>query len=159
MPSPKRGILVSAIASEWFLPIADDGEHASIPSSIMPGITATLEGSIKVLIRRCDEPCPSGSQLFTQKRLFVQATMPWLNRHLPFFDSSRVLDIQYPVKLQTFRSLPSMGQGSMSQFTFEVRATEVPHDSDFRNTESSYSQGVQPKLEGIGNYVTFQAAC
>ena len=125
MPSPKRGIPVSAIASERFLPIAGDGEHALITSSIQPGVTATLEGSIKVLISQYNK-LPSGSPLLTKERLSVQATMPWLHRHLPHFEYSREIEIQYPVELQSFQFLPSMAQGSMNRFSFEVRARGAP---------------------------------
>ena len=97
-----------------------------ISSSITPGITTTLEGYIKVLIRPSADLPLSGSQFFRRERLSVRATMPWLNRNLPHFEYSRVLDIQYPVELRRFDFLPSLAQGSTSQFTFEVRATDSP---------------------------------
>ena len=97
-----------------------------ISSSITPSITITLEGSIKVLIRPSANIPSSGSQFFRRERLSVRATMPWLNRILPHFEYSRVLDIQYPVELRHFDFLPSLAQGSTSHFTFEVRTTDSP---------------------------------
>ena len=131
MPSPKCRIPVSVVPSDWFLPISGDEGHTMISSSITPGITTTLEGYIKVLIRRSAVLPPLGSQFFRRERLSVRATMPWLNRNLPHFEYSRVLDIQYPVELRRFDFLPSLAQGSTSQFTFEVRATDGPLKLDF----------------------------
>ena len=97
-----------------------------ISSSITPGITVTLEGSMKVLIRPSADLPLSGSQFFRRERLSIRATMPWLNRNLPHFEFSRVLDIQYPVELRHFDFLSSVAQGSTSQFSFEVRAVNGP---------------------------------
>ena len=123
MPSPKRRIPISAIASEWFLPVESEESYTLTPSSIVPGVAVVLEGCIKVLIRQSDDLQPSGKQFFRRERLSVQATMPWLNRTLPYFEYSRDIDIQYPVELRSFDFLSSMAQGSVNRFSFEVRAT------------------------------------
>lgn len=124
MPSPKRRIPVTAVASEWFLPILGEESYATIPSSVAPGVVVTLEGFIKVFIRRSDDLEPSGKQFFRTERLSIQATMPWLNRNLPYFEYSHALDIKYPVELRSFHFLPSMAQGSVNRFSFEVRRKE-----------------------------------
>lgn len=131
MPSPKCRIPVSVVPSDWFLPVSGEEGYTIISSSITPGITTTLEGSIKVLIRPSADLPQSGSHFFRRERLSVRATMPWLNRNLPHFEYSRVLDIQYPVELRHFDVLPSLAQGSTSQFTFEVRATDSPLETRY----------------------------
>lgn len=126
MPSPKSPIPIFVVASDWFLPVSGDEGHTMITSSISPGVTVTLEGSIKVLISRFDGLSPLGSQFLRRERLSVRATMPWLNRVLPHFEYFRMLDIKYPVELRHFEFLSSVAQGSTSRFSFEVRATNAP---------------------------------
>ncbi|KAI9711435.1 MAG: hypothetical protein M1812_007180 [Candelaria pacifica] len=120
MPSPKCHIPISVIASKWFLPVSGEESHTVIPNPIAPGVTVTLEGFIKLLISRSDDLQPSGRQLLIRDRLSVRATMPWLNRDLPYFEWSHEVEIQYPATLQLFDVLPSLAQGSISQFNFDV---------------------------------------
>lgn len=126
MPSPKSPIPVCVVASNSFLPVSGDEGRTLIMSSILPGVTVTLEGSIKVLISRSDDVSPLGSQFLRRERLSVRAIMPWLNRILPHFEYFRMLDIQYPVELRHFEFLSSLAQGSTSRFSYEVRATNSP---------------------------------
>ena len=150
MPSPKRGVPISAVASKWFGPIAGDERQAFIPSSIMPNTAATLEGSIKVLICSPDEPPSPGEQFLTRERLTIQAKIPWLNRYIPHFGYSREIDIQYPVELRSFRFLPSMAQGSMTRFTFVVRSPKFRNHTKSSITERSSSLDTKSKFEGFG---------
>ena len=120
MPSPKRPIPISIIGSGWLLPVVGEQGVAFVKSSIMPGITATLDTSLKVLIRPSKDLQPLGTRFIRSEKLAIKATMPLLNQNLPFFDYSRTIDIQYPIELRDFNHLPTMALGSMSRFSVGV---------------------------------------
>jgi hypothetical protein len=121
MPSPTCPIPVTAVASKWLAPVPGDAGRTFLPSSIAVNELVTLEGCIKVLIRGDEHPPASGSVFFQQEVLSIIATMPWLDRSLPRFTFSRVVDIQYPCELRNFETLASLGQGSRSKIAWEVR--------------------------------------
>lgn len=75
---------------------------------------------MKVLIRQSDGSPPPGKLFLERDALSVQATMPWLNRKLENFTSSKVIEIQYPIELQKIKYLPTLAQGSRSNVTWEV---------------------------------------
>ena len=91
-----------------------------ISRSIPAGVSVTLDGSMKVLIRQVNDPPPPGKQFLERDTLTVQATMPWLNRKLEGFTFNKAIDIEYPVELQKIKFLPTLAQGSRSNVTWEV---------------------------------------
>ncbi|KAF7506176.1 hypothetical protein GJ744_012156 [Endocarpon pusillum] len=120
MPSPTCPIPVTAVASKWLAPVPGDAGRTFLPSSIVVHELVTLEGCIKVLIRRDEHPPACGSVFFQQDVLSIIATMPWLERSLPYFSFSRAVDIQYPCELRNFETLASLAQGSRSKIAWEV---------------------------------------
>lgn len=120
MPSPTCRIPLSVIATDWLVPLTDYASHAFIPPSINVGLTVTVEGSIKVLIRRKESPPEPGEIFSREEVLSIKATMPWLDRELPHFEFSRTFVIQYPIELREFTYLPTLAQGSNSSFAWEV---------------------------------------
>ena len=120
MPSPTCRIPISLDSSAWFQPVDGAQARAFIPPSIRPGEVATLDDSLKVFIRRNESLTAPDMQFFEQDVLSVSAYMPWLNRTLPNFEYSCLIDIQYPVIIQSIDYLKSLAQGSESCFTFEV---------------------------------------
>lgn len=120
MPSPKCHIPLSVVATDWLVPLPADAGHAFIPPSINVGSTATVEGSIKVLIRRKGSPPEPGKIFSREEVLSIKATMPWLDRELPHFVFRRTLVLQYPVELRQFKYLTTLAQGSQSSFAWEV---------------------------------------
>lgn len=120
MPSPTCPIPLSVVATDWLVPLIGDAGHAFIPPSINVGLTATVEGSIKALIRRKDCP-PEPGQIFSREEvLSITATMPWLDRELPHFEFRRTVVIQYPIELRQFKHLTTLAQGSKNRFAWEV---------------------------------------
>ena len=120
MPSPKALIPISVASSKDLVPVAGDEGMAFIPGLIEPGITVTLDETIKVLIPLVDEVQPPGSRFFRTTEVALQASMPWLNRVLPFFEFSQTVNIQYPVELRNFTYLPTMALGSRNRYSYEV---------------------------------------
>lgn len=120
MPSPTCHIPLSVVATDWLVPLPGDAGHAFIPPSINVGSTATVEGSIKVLIRRKESPPEPGEIFSREEVLSIKATMPWLDRELPHFVFRRTFVLQYPVELRQFKYLTTLAQGSQSSFAWEV---------------------------------------
>ncbi|ERF75585.1 hypothetical protein EPUS_04565 [Endocarpon pusillum Z07020] len=120
MPSPTCPIPITAVASRWLAPVAGDAGRTFLPSSIAVQELVTLEGCIKVLIRRDEHPPACGSVFFQQDLLSIIATMPWLDRSLPYFSFRRAVDIQYPCELRNFETLASLAQGSTNKIAWEV---------------------------------------
>ncbi|KAL9612033.1 MAG: hypothetical protein Q9167_003359 [Letrouitia subvulpina] len=120
MPSPMCRIPIYVNPSKFILPTTGSDNCALIPSSIAPGTEVTLADSIKVLIRQSENPPAIGTQYFKQDQVSVKASMPWLNRDLPFFEFSRSVDIQYPIELRNLDFLSAMAPGSTSRSTYEV---------------------------------------
>lgn len=120
MPSPTCRIPLSVIATDWLVPLTEDASYAFIPPSINVGLTATVEGSIKILIRRKGS-LPGPGEIFSREEvLSIKATMPWLDRELPHFEFRRTFVIQYPIELREFTYLATLAQGSTSSFAWEV---------------------------------------
>ncbi|MCJ1381811.1 hypothetical protein MMC17_004922 [Xylographa soralifera] len=120
MPSPKCQIPVTAISSIWFSRVSGEQGRIFIPNSIPPGVTVTLEGTIMILIKQCDDPPPIGNLFFEHDNLRIMAVMPWLNRVLPNFGFSKTIDIQFPIELRNIDYLPSLAQGIRSNLSWEV---------------------------------------
>ena len=120
MPSPLCNIPLTVNQSRWIQPIYGAEGQAMIPSSIATGVTATLSESIKVRIRPVDHTPPFGTKHFEHDDISITAKMPWLNRDLPKFEYQKTIDIQYPIELRQYKFLPSLAQGSITQFTVEV---------------------------------------
>ncbi len=120
MPSPKSSVPISVASSTDFIHVAGNEGIAFIPGSVEPGTTVTLDGMIKLLIPPVEEAQPPGSRLSWTGRVVLQASMPWLNRTLPFFTFSETITVQYPVELRNFTYLQTMALGSTSRFSYEV---------------------------------------
>lgn len=120
MPSPTRPIPITVVPSDWLIPVDGDEGHTFLPPSIPDGNTVTLDGSIKVLIRSHRQPPVAGAVFHQSCSIAIRATMPWLDRALPYFEHTREFEIQYPCELRNINSLSSVAQGSISQLTFEV---------------------------------------
>lgn len=150
MPSPKCRIPICVIASEWFMPVVGQDSKTLIKSSIEPGTTVTLDSSLMVLIRQSQELQPVGTRLMKSEKLAIGATMPWLNRTLPYFDYTRTVDIQYPVEARNFHFLPTMALGSLSRFSFEVMVLGLL----WRNFLLIYFKVCNKSVKALGNLVT-----
>lgn len=116
MPSPTCRIPLSVVATDWLVPLPEDAGHAFIPPSINVGSTATVEGSIKVLIGRKKSPPGPGETFSREEVLSIKATMPWLDRELPHFEFRRTFVLQYPIELRQFKYLTTLAQGSQNSF-------------------------------------------
>ena len=146
MPSPTCHTPITLNPSAWFRPVSGAEAQAFVPPSIEAGEVVTLENDIKFLIRSNDVPPPPGTSFFAQDVLSVSARMPWLNRTLPNFEHSRLVNIQYPVVLRRVDILASLAQGSTSRFTFKVSFTVSPR----LNILVGFHLGIQPEHEGVG---------
>jgi hypothetical protein len=120
MPSPTCRIPVSIVRSDWLIPVAGEQGRAFLPISIAVGNTATLEGSIKVLIQP-SRLLPTAGTLFNHRvDVSIQAVMPWLDRTLSDFEYTRTVELQFPCELRNINCLSSIGQGSTGHLTGEV---------------------------------------
>lgn len=122
MPSPARPIPLTVVASDWFIPIQGEEGVAYLPPSINEGSLITLEGSIKVFIRKRteSETPPTNAQFKRTDTLVINANMPWLNRVIPKFEFSRPVTIEYPCELRNFNNLATVAQGSRNKIKFDV---------------------------------------
>jgi hypothetical protein len=124
MPTPAQPIPIRVVESEWFKEVEGKEGLAYLPACVQGGTTVTLDGSIKVRIRdmqMTDMP-PTGKQfLITQEMIYVYATMPWVDRQIPNFESGRPVDIQFPCEFRNFNYLSAIPQGGVSPISFEVR--------------------------------------
>jgi len=122
MPSPARRIPLTAVASDWFIPVQGEEGVAYLPPSIDEGSSITVEGSIKVLIRKRTEAemPPNNSQFKQTDTLVINANMPWLNRIIPNFEFSRRVTIEYPCELKNFNNLATVALGSRNKIRFDV---------------------------------------
>ena len=103
-----------------------------------------------VLIRQSREIQPVGTRFMKCEKLSIRATMPWLNRTLPYFEYTRNIDIQYPVEARHFHYLPTMALGSMSRFSFEVKA----HSLSWKNYLLNYLKVRNKGDKALGNSST-----
>ncbi|MCJ1432774.1 hypothetical protein MMC27_002131 [Xylographa pallens] len=120
MPSPTCPIPVTSISSVWFSRVSGEQGRTFIPNSIPSGATVTLEGTIMVLIKQCDDSPPIGNLFLKHDSLGIMAVMPWLNRVLPDFGFSKTIPIQFPIELRNIEYLPSLAQGTRSNLSWEI---------------------------------------
>jgi len=122
MPSPARRIPLTVVASDWFIPIQGEEGVAYLPPSINEGSSITVEGSIKVLIRKRTESemPPTNAQFKRTDTLVINANMPWLNRIIPKFKFSHPVTIEYPCELRNFNNLATVALGSRNKIKFDV---------------------------------------
>ncbi|MCJ1398122.1 hypothetical protein MMC11_001319 [Xylographa trunciseda] len=120
MPSPTCQIPITAISSICLSRVSGERGRVFIPSSIASGVTVTLEGTIMVLIKQCDDPPPIGTLFLKHDNLRIMAVMPWLNRVLPNFGFSQTIDIQFPIELRNIEYLASLARGTRSNLSWEI---------------------------------------
>ncbi|KAH8600119.1 hypothetical protein B0O99DRAFT_737601 [Bisporella sp. PMI_857] len=121
MPSPSRQTRLEIVTSppHQLIPVRNNEGYTLIPP-IPPKQSVTLRGSIKALI-----PEPVGQQLASSsdKReitVSLVATMPGVNRRLENFDMAKVVQVGYPLELESFDFLKTVGQGSQNKMTLGI---------------------------------------
>lgn len=130
MPSPTRPIQLNAVESDWFKLVDGDDGRTLLPS-IKEGSSVTINSSIKVRIREREEyeSLEVGAIFTRREAIQLRATMPWIERDIPKFDSNMAIDIRYPCELRNIQALATVAQASLSKLSFEVCTYLVPRFS------------------------------
>ncbi|KAK3653422.1 hypothetical protein LTR56_004626 [Elasticomyces elasticus] len=122
MPSPAKPIQLSVRPSHHFIP--DLASQLSIPPSIPPESTITLEGFIRARIAFPDDisrfTSANKQYLKPDVTISMTATLPWLNRTLPDFDFQRSFNVRFPCAFSKTSSLQSVSPGSSSNLSWKV---------------------------------------
>ncbi|KAK6413244.1 hypothetical protein LTR81_012823 [Elasticomyces elasticus] len=122
MPSPAKPIQLCVRPSDHFIP--DLASQLSIPPSIPPESTITLEGFIRARIAFPDDisrfTSANKPYLKPDVTISITATLPWLDRTLPDFDFQRSFNVRFPCAFSKTSSLQSVSPGSSSSLSWEI---------------------------------------
>ncbi|KAG8529861.1 uncharacterized protein KY384_005342 [Bacidia gigantensis] len=112
MPSPKCRIPISAVASDWFLPVDGEDGVAYMQSSITPGTIVTLNSSLMVLIHQ-----PADLQVFNKSAVAIGASSS--NRR-------RVeLQASFPADRGSLQSPEGVWQNNVERQIHHIPATDL----------------------------------
>ena len=118
MPSPAtNGLKILIRKTKWLEPVQ---EPLDLPSSILPGESILVPGTLKAFIRNDFAHRDLGTVLHVQDTVALTAYSVRLQRALPEFNGAVPILYQYPLVMSVPRYLDCVAKGDSVKFTWTV---------------------------------------